>query len=108
MSQPDTSSRSRRPSASENITGLAMIAPAGTALLLFVAVPFVLAIWFSLHFINMNSILPPRWVGFQQYTQLALASIIVLSVWQGVGLQMIIILAGLQEISPDLYEAAIS
>jgi len=205
VSKPYTASRSHRPSASENITGLAMILPAGTGLLLFVAVPFVLAIWFSLHFINMNSILPPRWVGFQQYTQLftspvfyhsllnntvftvavvplqcglavalallvnrkmrgsailrtlfflpivfpmalvaviwkmiyspdqlgllnsflhtvtfghfaahdwlgdpatALASIIVLSVWQGVGLQMIIILAGLQEISPDLYEAA--
>jgi len=43
------------------------------------------------------------WLG---HPATALASIIVLSVWQGVGLQMIIIVAGLQEISPDLYEAA--
>jgi len=33
-------------------------------------------------------------------------AIIIMSVWQGVGLQMIIFLAGLQEISPQLYEAA--
>lgn len=36
----------------------------------------------------------------------AMASIIVLSIWQGVGFQMVIILAGLQSIPPDLYEAA--
>ena len=30
----------------------------------------------------------------------------VLSIWQGVGFQMVIYLAGLQEISKDLYEAA--
>ncbi|MFI0446952.1 carbohydrate ABC transporter permease [Actinomadura sp. 6N118] len=36
----------------------------------------------------------------------AMASIIVLSIWQGVGFQMVILLAGLQQISGDLYEAA--
>ncbi|WP_432133638.1 MULTISPECIES: carbohydrate ABC transporter permease [unclassified Streptomyces] len=36
----------------------------------------------------------------------AMASIIVLSVWQGVGFQMVILLAGLQQIPEELYEAA--
>ncbi|MDQ0833931.1 multiple sugar transport system permease protein [Streptomyces achromogenes] len=36
----------------------------------------------------------------------AMASIIVLSVWQGVGFQMVILLAGLQQIPGELYEAA--
>jgi multiple sugar transport system permease protein len=37
---------------------------------------------------------------------MALPSIMIMSVWQGVGFQMIIILAGLQDIPGDLYEAA--
>ena len=36
----------------------------------------------------------------------AMASIIVLSIWQGVGFQMVILLAGLQQIPNELYEAA--
>ena len=36
----------------------------------------------------------------------ALPSIAVMSVWQGVGYQMIIFLGGLQNINPALYEAA--
>lgn len=36
----------------------------------------------------------------------AMASVVVLSVWQGVGFQMVILLAGLQQIPEDLYEAA--
>ncbi|MGW5206769.1 carbohydrate ABC transporter permease [Streptomyces griseoincarnatus] len=36
----------------------------------------------------------------------AMASIIVLSVWQGVGFQMVILLAGLQQIPAELYEAS--
>ncbi|HEY6410838.1 MAG TPA: sugar ABC transporter permease [Ktedonobacteraceae bacterium] len=43
------------------------------------------------------------WLGNPSTAMLA---IIIMSVWQGVGLQMIIFLAGLQEISPQLYEAA--
>ncbi len=39
-------------------------------------------------------------------TKLAFPAIMVLSVWQGVGFQMIIYLAGLQEIPDSLYEAA--
>jgi multiple sugar transport system permease protein len=46
---------------------------------------------------------PIDWLGDPKY---AMASIILLSIWQGVGFQMIIILAGLQGISPTLYEAA--
>jgi multiple sugar transport system permease protein len=37
---------------------------------------------------------------------LALLSITILSIWQGVGFQMVIILAGLQGIPRSLYEAA--
>lgn len=36
----------------------------------------------------------------------AMASVIVLSIWQGVGFQMVILLAGLQQIPTELYEAA--
>lgn len=36
----------------------------------------------------------------------AMASVVVLSVWQGVGFQMVILLAGLQQIPEELYEAA--
>jgi len=36
----------------------------------------------------------------------ALLAIIIMSVWQGAGLQMVIILAGLQSVDPNLYEAA--
>jgi len=36
----------------------------------------------------------------------ALLSIIIMSVWQGAGLQMVILLAGLQGVDPNLYEAA--
>ncbi|WAU82882.1 sugar ABC transporter permease [Streptomyces sp. Qhu-G9] len=36
----------------------------------------------------------------------AMASVIVLSVWQGVGFQMVILLAGLQQIPTELYEAS--
>jgi multiple sugar transport system permease protein len=43
------------------------------------------------------------WLGS---SSTAMASVIVLSVWQGVGFQMIILLAGLQQIPVELYEAA--
>lgn len=38
--------------------------------------------------------------------ELALPSLMLLSLWQGVGLQMVILLGGLQQIPGDLYEAA--
>ncbi len=46
---------------------------------------------------------PVDWLGDKS---LALPSIMVLSIWQGVGFQMLIFLAGLQEIPDSLYEAA--
>ncbi len=46
---------------------------------------------------------PYNWL---QDTRLVFPSIMLLSIWQGVGFQMIIYLAGLQEIPSSLYEAA--
>jgi multiple sugar transport system permease protein len=45
----------------------------------------------------------PDWLGESHY---ALPAIAVMSAWQGAGFQMLVFLAGLQSISPDLYEAA--
>lgn len=45
-------------------------------------------------------------IAWLQDPKLALPAIMVLSVWQGVGFQMIIYLAGLQDIPDSLYEAA--
>ena len=39
-------------------------------------------------------------------TRMAMPAIMLMSIWQGVGFQMIIILAGLQDIPGELYEAA--
>ena len=55
-----------------------------------------------------------QWVSFGHLgpydwldsTTLALPAIMILSIWQGVGFQMVIYLAGLQEIPLSLYEAA--
>lgn len=44
--------------------------------------------------------------GWLQDAQTAMIAIIIMSIWQGVGFQMIIFLAGLQDIPEDLYEAA--
>ena len=46
---------------------------------------------------------PFDWLGS---SATAMLSIIILSIWQGVGFQMIILLAGLQSIPGELYEAA--
>ena len=46
---------------------------------------------------------PRDWLGSPDT---ALGSIMVMSIWQGVGFHMVIWLAGLQSISPTLYEAA--
>jgi multiple sugar transport system permease protein len=43
---------------------------------------------------------------FLRDPQLALPSIMLLSIWQGAGFQMVVLLAGLQGISQTLYEAA--
>ena len=60
----------------------------------------------------MNSFLEATTFGlweprdFLRDSALALPSIMLLSIWQGVGFQMIIMLAGLQNIPRDFYEAA--
>ena len=53
--------------------------------------------------ISFGHLGPYDWLG---NTKTALLSIIILSIWQGVGFQMIILLAGLQGIPASLYEAA--
>ena len=53
--------------------------------------------------ISFGHLGPYDWLGD---TATALPAIIIMSVWQGVGLQMVILLAGLQGIPKDLYEAA--
>ncbi len=56
-----------------------------------------------IHWISFGQLGPYDWLDS---TALALPSIMVLSIWQGVGFQMIIYLAGLQEIPLSMYEAA--
>lgn len=48
--------------------------------------------------------LPPQ--DWLHDPRLALLSIVVLSIWQGVGFQMVVVLAGLQGVPRELYEAA--
>jgi multiple sugar transport system permease protein len=190
-------------------SALLMTSPAIVGLILFVLVPFIVAIWLSLHNLKLNSGHPAHWMGLEQYRRIlfdsqfrgdfyralgnnflfalivvplqttlalglalllnrplrgmsvfrtfffmpvvfpmalvavvwkliysrddigllnsfvhvatfgqvgaidwlgdsktALLSIIIMSIWQGVGFQMIILLAGLQGIPASLYEAA--
>ncbi len=56
----------------------------------------------------LNAVSFGRWGAFDWLGDglTAMASIIVLSVWQGVGFQMVILLAGLQQIPGELYEAS--
>ena len=56
-----------------------------------------------LHTISFGLLGPYNWLGDPN---LALFAIMILSIWQGVGFQMVIYLAGLQEIPDFLYEAA--
>ena len=53
--------------------------------------------------VSFGLISPQSWL---LDTKLVFPSIMLLSVWQGVGFQMIIFLAGLQDIPGELYEAA--
>ena len=54
-------------------------------------------------FVSFGTLGPYNWL---QDTKLVFPAIMVLSIWQGVGFQMVIYLAGLQEIPSELYEAA--
>lgn len=53
--------------------------------------------------ISFETLGPYDWL---RNTNLVFPAIMVLSIWQGAGFQMVIYLAGLQEIPTDLYEAA--
>jgi multiple sugar transport system permease protein len=53
--------------------------------------------------ISFGLIEPQSWL---QNTKLVFPAIMLLSIWQGVGFQMVIYLAGLQDIPTDIYEAA--
>ncbi|MNC34220.1 sn-glycerol-3-phosphate transport system permease protein UgpA [compost metagenome] len=46
---------------------------------------------------------PPLWLADTKY---AIAAIMIISIWQGLGYQMIIFLAGLTQIPEDMYESA--
>jgi multiple sugar transport system permease protein len=56
-----------------------------------------------LNLVSFGFIQPIDWLGDPN---IALLSIALLSIWAGVGFQMVIVLAGLQEIPVQLYEAA--
>jgi len=56
-----------------------------------------------IHIISFGRLGPYNWL---QDTKLVFPAIMLLSIWQGVGFQMVIYLAGLQEIPEPLYEAA--
>jgi len=56
-----------------------------------------------LKMVSFGAVGPVDWLG---NPSTALWAIIIMSVWQGVGLQMILFLAGLQDIPEQLYEAA--
>lgn len=45
----------------------------------------------------------PAWLGDSQW---AMTAVIIMSIWQGLGYDIVVFLAGLQNISPELYEAA--
>ncbi len=53
--------------------------------------------------LSFGTLGPYSWL---QDTKLVFPAIMLLSIWQGVGFQMVIYLAGLQEIPTDMYEAA--
>jgi multiple sugar transport system permease protein len=57
----------------------------------------------AVHFVTGGQIGAHDWLGSGTT---ALGSVILLSIWQGVGFQMVIFLAGLQQIPSELYEAA--
>jgi multiple sugar transport system permease protein len=55
------------------------------------------------HWLSFGLVDRTDWLGS---TSLALLSVMIIGIWQGAGFQMIILLAGLQEIAPELYEAS--
>jgi multiple sugar transport system permease protein len=76
------------------------------------AMAIVSVLWFFLYnpseglinsFLSVLNIGPFEWL---EHPASAMISIIIMSIWQGAGFQMVIFLAGLQEIPEALYEAS--
>ncbi len=55
------------------------------------------------HLLSFGTVGPQDWL---RDPALVMPAVMLLSIWQGVGFQMLVFLAGLQSISHDLYEAA--
>lgn len=53
-------------------TGIVMVAPALILLVLFVVIPFITAVWLSLHNVKLNAGQPARWFGLEQYDRILL------------------------------------
>ena len=51
-------------------TALLMVSPALIGLILFVLVPFITAIWLSMHNVKLGSGVAPNWLGLEQYQRI--------------------------------------
>ena len=54
----------------ETRSALLMVTPAMVLLIAFVAIPFVLAFWLSLHNVRLDSARPSTWMGLEQYRRI--------------------------------------
>ncbi len=54
-------------------------------------------------FLGVFGLPPQAWIASQE---LAMPSVIIMSIWKGLGFNTVILLAGIQGISPSIYEAA--
>lgn len=89
-----------------NVFRTVYFSPVVTAM---VIVAVVWAFLYNPRFGLINQMLSAFSVGpfdWLQHPASALPAIMIMSIWQGVGFQMVIFLAGLQDIPEDLYEAA--
>ncbi len=71
------------------------------------AIVFKLLLSYDMGLVNLIL----RWMGFARYDwltnpKLVLPSLVILGTWRWFGFHMVILLAGLQNISPELYDAA--
>lgn len=89
-----------------NFFRLAFFLPVITSLVA-AAIVFKLLLSYDMGLVNLIL----RWMGFARYDwltdpKLALPSLIILGTWRWFGFHMVILLAGLQNISSELYDAA--
>src|SRR5436853_87551 len=81
----------------EGVLGYVLMTPALLLLIGFIAYPFALGVWYSMRDIKIVVLGDPA---------LAMASVIFVNIWRGTPFFAISLLAGLQTIPLDLYEAA--